>query len=109
MAEARDNGYLTIPNSASIVRAGGREVGKLADFVWAFSPCILGGLMTKSIYNWGIRYFKSDKGSWTITKTDEGAGATAVLLFSFLLWRESRGRVRWCRCSSLASSGGAPS
>jgi len=87
MAEARDNGYLTIPNSASIVRAGGREVGKLADFVWAFSPCILGGLMTKSIYNWGIRYFKSDKGSWTITKTDEGAGATAVLLFSFLLWR----------------------
>jgi hypothetical protein len=48
---------------------------------------MLGGLMTKTIYNWGVKYFKSDKGSWTITKTDEGAGATAVLVFSFLLWR----------------------
>ncbi len=87
MAEARSNGYIDIPSGASLIRSGGREAGKLVDFIWTFSPAMLGGLMTKTIYNWGVKYFKSDKGSWTITKTDEGAGATAVLVFSFLLWR----------------------
>ena len=81
MAEPRSNIYADIPSGAQIIRTGGREVGKLADFVWTFSPSMLGGLMTKTIYNWGVKYFKSDKGSWTITKTDEGAGAAAVLLF----------------------------
>ena len=87
MAEAKSNIYVDIPSGSQIIRSGGREVGKLADFVWTFSPALLGGLATKSVYNWGVKYFKSDKGSWTITKTDEGAGATAVLLFSFLMWR----------------------
>ena len=87
MAEPRSNIYADIPSGAQIIRTGGREVGKLADFVWTFSPSMLGGLMTKTIYNWGVKYFKSDKGSWTITKTDEGAGAAAVLLFAFLVWR----------------------
>ena len=87
MAEAKSNIYVDIPSGSQIIRSGGREVGKLGDFVWTFSPALLGGLATKSVYNWGVRYFKSDKGSWTITKTDEGAGATAVILFSFLMWR----------------------
>jgi hypothetical protein len=87
MAEPRSNIYTDIPSGAQIIRTGGREVGKLADFVWTFSPSMLGGLMTKRIYGWGVKYFKSDKGSWTITKTDEGAGAAAVLLFAFLVWR----------------------
>lgn len=87
MAEPRSNIYVDIPSGSQIIRSGGREVGKLADFVWTFSPAMLGGLMTKSVYNWGVKYFKSDKGSWTITKTDEGAGAAAVILFSFLVWR----------------------
>ena len=87
MAETRSNMYLDIPSSSQIIRSGGREAAKLADFCWSFAPALLGGLTTKSVYNWGVRYFKSDKGSWTITKTDEGAGATAVMVFAFLLWR----------------------
>lgn len=87
MAETRSNIYMDIPSSSQIIRSGGREAAKLADFCWSFAPALLGGLMTKSVYNWGVRYFKSDKGSWTITKTDEGAGATAVMVFAFLLWR----------------------
>ena len=87
MAETRSNMYLDIPSSSQLIRSGGREAARLADFAWSFSPALLGGLMTRSVYNWGVKYFKSDKGSWTITKTDEGAGATAVMLFAFLLWR----------------------
>jgi len=87
MADIRSNGYMVIPSGSSLIRTGGREVGKLGDFVLSFSPAMAGGLMTKRIYNWGVKYFKSDKGSWTITKTEEGAGAAAVLLFAFLVWR----------------------
>ncbi|MBL9009036.1 MAG: hypothetical protein JNJ46_32545 [Myxococcales bacterium] len=87
MAELKSNGYINIASSAGLIRTGGLEAGKLVDFAWSYSPCLLGGLMTKAIYNWGVKYFKSDKGSWTITKTDEGAGAAAVLLFSFMVWR----------------------
>ena len=86
MAE-RSNFYLDIPSGSSLVTAGSREATKLVDFVSTFSPALLGGLVVKSVYNWGVRYIKSDKGSWTITKTDEGAGATAVLVFAFLVWR----------------------
>ena len=86
MAE-RSNFYLDIPSGSSLVTAGSREAMKLVDFVSTFSPALLGGLVVKSVYNWGVRYIKSDKGSWTITKTDEGAGATAVLVFAFLVWR----------------------
>ena len=87
MADLRSNGYMVLPSGSSIIRTGGREVSKLGDFVLTFSPALAGGLMTKRVYNWGVKYFKSDKGSWTITKTDEGAGAAAVLMFAFLVWR----------------------
>ena len=86
MAE-RSNFYLDIPSGSSLVRAGSREATKLVDFVWTFSPALLGGLVVKRVYSWGVQYIESDKGSWTITKTDEGAGATAVLIFAFLVWR----------------------
>ena len=87
MAEVRSNMYLDIPSGSQIIRTGGREAAKVADFCWSLAPALFGGLTTKSIYNWGVKYFKNDKGSWTITKTEEGAGAMAVMLFSFVLWR----------------------
>lgn len=86
MAE-RNNPYIDIPNGSTLIRSGGREAVKLVDFVWTFGPSLVGGLMTKRIYGWGVKYFKSDKGSWTITKTEEGAGALMVLIFAFLIWR----------------------
>jgi hypothetical protein len=79
--------YLDIPSGSQLIRTGGREAAKVADFCWSLAPALFGGLTTKSIYNWGVKYFKNDKGSWTITKTEEGAGAMAVMLFSFVLWR----------------------
>lgn len=87
MAELRSNGYLLPPSRAEIISTGGREVGKLGDFILTFAPAMAGGLIARRVYNWGVAYFKNEKGSWTVTKTDEGAGAAAVLLFAFLVWR----------------------
>lgn len=86
MAE-RSNVYLDVPSGNQLLRTGGKEVGRLVDFVWTFGPAMLGGLFTKRVYNWGVQYIKSNKGSWIITKTDEGAGSVSVLLFAFLVWR----------------------
>ena len=52
-------------------------------------PAVLGGLLAKYIYNWGVKTFKPAAGAtkrfWEVATTDEGAGTLAMFLFNYLL------------------------
>lgn len=70
--DPRNKDHIDLLGASTLLGAGGREVGSFGAFVVAFPSAMTGGLMAKRICDLEVKYFKSDKGSWTLTKTDEG-------------------------------------
>lgn len=82
-----ENKYLNVYSGVTVAKGVGKEATNVGRFAVTFLPAVMGGLFAKQVYTWGIRVFKKEKGTWVITKTDEGAGSIMVLIFAFLVWR----------------------
>jgi hypothetical protein len=79
----------------------------ILDHAHRMAPAIVGGLLAKSIYNWGVRVFKKadDKKFWQVANTDEGAGSLMLWLITYLLMKFLPGHTTERLCCGLIGRG----